>query len=58
MKATNPIGLQQEMSDLTAAGPIYDNAHELLATAGADSPQAMSFQQCVAYGKLPFQQQS
>ena len=38
VKATDPIDLQQE-SNLAAsspADPIYDNAHELLATAGAD----------------------
>ena len=33
---------------------IYDNAHEILAV-GATNPQAMTLQQCVAYGHLPFQ---
>ena len=33
---------------------IYDNAHEILAV-GAANPQAMTLQQCVAYGHLLFQ---
>ena len=60
VKACNPmIAADLQGSDLPASSPIYDNAQELLVKCiGEDGPQAMRFQQCVAYGQLPFQQQS
>ena len=59
VKASNPMITGLQGSDLPASSPIYDNAQEMLVKCiGEDNSQAMSFQQCVAYGQLPFQQQS
>ena len=51
-----PVALRSDsrVSPSVPLTAIYDNAHEILAV-GAPNPQAMTLQQCVAYGHLLIQ---